>query len=173
MAEMLNELKVLNDVADILRGLNKGEQRRTLEWLLDYFDVYDEALIEDAFIIPDEEDDVEFGGMDEEVEETPVDADFETLYNAVAPKTAIQKIVTAAWWLENKDGKDSWKSFEVNKLLKSIGVKVSSVSGTLAIEGKKDDPKIVVLDKSGDSMQARKTFRLSDSGIKFIEDRMA
>ena len=173
MAEMLNELKVLNDVADILRGLNKGEQRRTLEWLLDYFDVYDEALIEDAFIIPDEEDDVEFGGMDEEVEETPVDADFETLYNAVAPKTAIQKIVTAAWWLENKDGKDSWKSFEVNKLLKSLDVKVSSVSGTLAIEGKKDDPKIVVLDKSGDSMQARKTFRLSDSGIKFIEDRMA
>ena len=173
MAEMLNELKVLNDVADILRGLNKGEQRRTLEWLLDYFDVYDEALIEDAFIIPDEEDDVEFGGAYEEVEETPVDASFETLYNAVAPKTAIQKIVTAAWWLENKDGKDSWKSFEVNKLLKSLDVKVSSVSGTLAIEGKKDDPKIVVLDKSGDSMQARKTFRLSDTGMKFVEDRMA
>ena len=175
MAEMLNELKVLNEVADILRGLNKGEQRRTLEWLLDYFDVYDEALLEDAYIMTDDDDVVEFGGevLEPESEEAPVDSDFETLYAKVAPKTAIQKIVTAAWWIETKDGKDSWKSFEVNKLLKSIGIKVSSVSGTLAIEGKKEDPKIVVLDKSGDSMQARKTFRLSDTGFKFVEDRMA
>lgn len=175
MAEMLNELKVLNEVADILRDLNKGEQRRTLEWLLDYFDVYDEGLLENAYVLTEEDDVVDFSDEDyePEAEEAPVDSDFETLFAKVAPKTAIQKIVTAAWWLETKEGKDSWKSFEVNKLLKSIDIKVSSVSGTLAIEGKKEDSKIVVLEKSGDSMQARKTFRLSDAGFKFVEDRMA
>lgn len=174
MAEMLNELKVLNDVADILRELSKGEQRRTLEWLLDYFDVYDEALVEDAFILDDDEAfaDAPFDGEVVAVEDAAADDSFEALCAKVAPKTAIQKIVTAAWWLETKEGKESWKSFEVNKLLKSIGIKVSSVSGTLAIEGKKEDSKVVVLDKSGDSMQARKTFRLSENGFKFIEARI-
>ena len=32
---------------------------------------------------------------------------------------------------------------------------------------------IVVLDKSSDSMQGRKTFRLSEAGYAFINDRLA
>ena len=172
MSDILNELVVMDDVAKILRDLGSDEQRRVINWLADYFDIY-------------EDDDIEFGGfvvedgdeeavVEDEVEPVEPEPDtFATFYERVAPKTAIQKVITSAYWLETQDGLDSWTSFAANKLLKSLGVKISSVSGTLAIEAKKDDSRIVVLEKSGSSMQGRKTFRLSEAGKRFVEDRLA
>ncbi len=172
---MLSELTVMNDVAKILSTLNGDEQRRVIVWLTDYFGILDDDYSDYDFAAMDSLEPqafTEYEADDEPVAEEAPDT-FESFYNLVAPKTAIQKIVTAAHWLENKDGKEAWKSFEVNKLLKSVDVKVTSVSGTLGLEEKKDQPLVEVLQKSGDSMQARKTFRLSDAGRSFIEDRIA
>lgn len=179
MSTLLRELEVMNELVTVFDGLDKGELRRIIAWLEDYFDVYeeecicadapesDENIAETAEGLPyDEADNEDHLGSSSEPQ------DFEDLYNRVSPKTAIQKIVTAAYWLETHDEKDSWKSFEANKLLKSLGIKVSSVSGTLALESKKDIPFVELLAKSGDSMQARKTFRLSDAGVTFVEGRM-
>ena len=191
MAELLNELHVMSTVAEIMAPLHRDERRRVIEWLSDYFNVYGEELVlaEDLSEIVDAPEAV-VTIVSEEVEEEPeaeAEAEveyeepvaeeaapltFESFYGQVAPKTAIQKIVTAAYWLETQEGKESWKSFEVNKLLKSIGVKVTSVSGTLAIDAKKPSPLTVVLEKSGGSMQSRKTFALSVEGQQFIEDRL-
>ncbi len=177
MTAMLNELVVMNDVSKILQPLTKDERRRVIDWLADYLDVYEDRFdFGDASFV-----DVSDGFADEYVDtavEIPADEEFvpdtfESLFERVNPKTAIQKIVTSAYWLENYGGQDSWTSFQTNKLLKSLGVKISSVSGTLAIEGKKERPLIVVLDKSGDSMQSRKTFQLSDAGIEYVESRLA
>ena len=180
MAEMLYELSVLNDLAKIMEPLKKDEQRRILTWLEDYFDIYDDDdlgfAVDDMEIAPTRMFVVEEEDEDEAVDEAPAEPEEETLesfFDKVHPKTAIQKIVSAAWWLENDQNKESWKSFEVNKLLKSLDIKISSVSGTLAIEAKKESPMIVVLDKSSDSMQGRKTFRLSEAGYAFINDRLA
>ncbi len=183
MSDVLNELAIIDSIARTLRPLSKGEQRRVVSWLADYFDIYDEddITIETVSVADVDEPvaEVVFDTEDDEVEPEveaeaaePAPTTFEGLYELVAPKTAIQKIVTSAYWLETEEGQDSWTSFKANKLLKSLGVKISSVSGTLAIEGKKDDPKVEVLDKSGDSMQGRKTFRLSDAGREFVEDRL-
>lgn len=183
MSEILNELAIIDSVARTLRPLSKGEQRRVVSWLADYFDIYDdEAVAIESVSFGDADDEPvaevvfetaapEADDVEPEAEE-PAPTTFEGLYELVAPKTAIQKIVTSAYWLETEEGEDSWTSFKANKLLKSLGVKISSVSGTLAIEGKKDDPKVEVLEKSGDSMQGRKTFRLSDAGREFVEDRL-
>ena len=181
MAEMLYELSVLNDLAKIMEPLKKDEQRRILTWLEDYFDIYDDDdlgfAVDDMEIAPTrmfvvEEDDDDDDATDEASAE-PEEETLESFFDKVHPKTAIQKIVSAAWWLENDQNKESWKSFEVNKLLKSLDIKISSVSGTLAIEAKKESPMIVVLDKSSDSMQGRKTFRLSDTGYAFVNGRIA
>ncbi|MBR1830289.1 MAG: hypothetical protein IJ781_12475 [Atopobiaceae bacterium] len=173
MTEMLGELTVMNDVAKILATLNGDERRRVIVWLTDYFGILEDDLTEYDFdAMPFEAPTFE----EYEVEEAPAEEapdTFESFYATVAPKTAIQKIVTAAHWLETKDGKESWKSFEINKLLKSIDVKVTSVSGTLGLEEKKDQPLVEVLQKSGDSMQARKTFRLSEAGYAFVSNRLS
>ena len=177
MATLLNELSVISSIVETMSGLTTAEQRRVLVWLEDYFGVFSEMAEGDVVTIvepayedaSDEYDAVEF--EDELAGEPSVDT-FEGLFAQVAPKTAIQKICCAAYWLETQENHDSWKSFEVNKLLKSIDVKLSSVSGTLAIDSKKDTPLVVTLGKSGDSIQGRKTFRLSDAGLQFVESRL-
>lgn len=179
MSAVRNELMVMNSIADTMMPLNKDEQRRVLNWLEDYFGIYDDEdmlpLDSDVVVIePTAAEYVEDEVVDE-AETAAAEPEVLTLpayFEQVAPKTAIQKIVTAAYWLDTEEGKATWKSFEVNKLLKSLGIKVSSVSGTLALEAKKDDPMIVVLDKSSDSMQGRKTFRLSEAGFAFVENRL-
>ena len=182
MTKILNELIVMNSVADEMKSLTRDEQRRVVLWLADFYGVYDDDYelrdLDDEDVVDFSEpvavvaDDDAEDALEAEPEAKPEPLTFESFYAKVAPKTAIQKIVTAAWWLETQDGKESWKSFEVNKLLKGIDVKLSSVSGTLAIDAKKDSPLIVVLDKSGDSMQSRKTFALSAVGQQFVEDRL-
>ena len=180
MALATNEFAVIAQVAEELAVLDKGGIRRALNWLSDYYAVDD---IFDAFDIIDDADAVEDAIIEEsmaeaeeaeEVVEAPAEPEtFEDFFAQVAPKTAIQKAVTAAYWLQTTDGKQEWKSFDVNKLLRQIGVKISSISGTLAIDEKKETPLVEQLSKSGDSMQARKTFRLSDAGKSFVEDRIA
>lgn len=187
MAKMLNELTVMNTVAEVIAPLSHDEKRRVIEWLSDYYDIYgDDIAIAEALVEGEDEEQPVVAIVTEEVadepeaeyeeaeavEEEPAPLTFESFYAQIAPKTAIQKIVTSAYWLETREGKESWKSFEVNKLLKSIDVKVTSVSGTLAIDAKRPSPLTVVLDKSGDSMQSRKTFALSVEGQQFIEDRL-
>lgn len=175
MSAMLNELVVMNDVAKILQPLKKDECRRVIDWLADYLDVYDDFDFGDAtFVEVSGEPDEEYVEVEEAlpVDEGFVADTFKALYERVNPKTAIQKIVTSAYWLENTESQETWTSFQTNKLLKSLGVKISSVSGTLAIEGKKELPLIVVLEKSGDSMQSRKTFKLSAAGIDYVESRL-
>ncbi len=180
MPAMLNELVVMNDVVKILQPLTRDERRRVIDWLADYLDVYEDDFdfSNATFVeVTDDQSDEDMFEEDSsegqyEVEEAAPET-FEALFERVSPKTAIQKIVTSAYWLENNEGKDSWTSFQANKLLKSLDVKISSVSGTLAIESKKELPLIVVLEKSGDSMQSRKTFRLSDAGFNYVESRLA
>lgn len=178
MAIAMNELTLIGEIAEQLSALDTGGIRRALAWLEDYFDVYNELIDdEDADIIEIvEEAPAEAPAADDDdaepAEEPAAPATFADFFAAVAPKTAIQKAVTAAYWLQVVEGNATWKSFDVNKILRQIDVKLSSISGTLAIEEKKETPLVTQLAKSGDSMQARKTFSLTDAGIAFVEDRI-
>ncbi len=176
MADMLKELQVLNDVAHELTVLEKDEQRRVIVWLADFFDVYADDIFDydglDDFGFNNNAA-IEAANYDvENVAAADEPLTWKSFYERVAPKTAIQKIATAAYWLETEENKESWKSFETNKLLKQIDIKVSSVSGTLALDAKRDDPMTETLSKSGDSMQARKTFKLTSTGRSWVEDRL-
>lgn len=179
MSIAANEFAVIAKVAEELSVLNKGEIRRAINWLSDYFGIYEDELDEAAVValttplLEAANESLADEIADDEVDEQEEQPDtFATFFGQVAPKTAIEKAVTAAYWLEKREGATSWKSFEVNKLLRSIGIKLSSISGTLAIDEKKDVPYVEQLAKSGDSMQARKTFALSEAGVAFVEGRL-
>ena len=77
----------------------------------------------------------------------------------------------AGYWLQTQDGAESWKASEVNKLLKSIDVKVSSISIVLTNAVKAKMPLVEQLARLGDSERSRKTFRLTSAGTSYVEDR--
>ena len=173
---MLRELEAIQTIANIMSELSAGERRRVAAWLSAYAE-------EDApaSATSDRADSSGYAwsgigsdgaGAGADAEPTsPMDS-FEALYETVAPKTNGQKAVVAAYWLEKHDGLESWTTHNVNKQLQALGARVSSLSIVLSNEVKSKDPKVHMLEKQGGSMQARKSFALTQAGVDFVEGRM-
>ncbi len=94
---------------------------------------------------------------------------FAELYALVEPKKGAQKAAVAGYWLETHEGQRSWKASEVNKLLKSIDVKVSSMSIVLTNAVKAKAPIVLELERLGESARSRKTFCLSEQGLAYVQ----
>lgn len=185
---ILPEFTAMQAVAEAVSGLSAAEKRRVAAWLTDYVT---QDVLEFAGTSAADEDDVQVAAyaayesdedescyeqdadFDEPIDAAPKTYDtFAELYEAAAPKTGAQKAAVAGYWFETHEGKESWKASEVNKLLKQIGVKVSSVSIVLTNAVKASDPLIAQLARLGDGERSRKTFCLTDKGIFFVEDRL-
>ena len=168
---ILPELLVMQTIAKSIEHLTPAEKRRVAAWLFEYAaDERAEAAATDAeptATIESEmaQDTPEAFGID-------AYATFGDLYEQVQPKTGAQKAVTAGYWLERKNSQDIWKASEVNKLLKSIDVNVSSISIVLTNAVKAKLPMIDELERLGDGNRSRKTFRLNDAGVSFVEDHL-
>ena len=165
---VLPELEVMQKIADAVDGLTMAQKARVAAWLSVY--VTDEDAVEPAVVV-EEPHDVEAPELEEESPKT-FDT-FAELLEAVAPKTAMQKVTVAAYWMQTTQNKQVWKASEANKLLKSADVKVSSISIVLTNGVKSKEPLAMVVSRSGDSSRSRKTFALTDAGIAYVEDRIA
>ncbi len=164
----LPELTAMQQIADIVANLSAAERKRVASWLVEYASQEAPADVEE---MDDDNDnvinDASYDAADESQEEQF--ATFGDLYSTVAPKKGAQKAAVAGYWLETKEGKRSWKASEVNKLLKSIDVKVSSISIVLTNAVKVDSPLIMELERLGDGERSRKTFCLSERGLAYVE----
>ena len=187
----IRELAVMNEVAKLMKPLSKNEARRVIAWLAEYFDPTDADVVMGdadyeatpltitiAEAAPATQDAIDGDFAQEGAAEDPeADAEaedpntFQAFYGKVAPKTVIQKALTAAYWLETQDGLYSWRSHDITKILGSIDVKVNALSAALSIAEKKEEPLVELMSKSGDSMQARKTFRLTEAGRGWVAAR--
>lgn len=181
-----SEFEAIDSIRTIMMPLSDGARRRVLSWLDDYFLCEEEPVavtfdVEEAVDEPedyDDFDDFEDEPEDEdEVEEEPNPLEdgfssFGQFYDFINPKTVRQKVATAGWWLEEEQGTESWKTFDISKSLKSIDKPVRYLSTTITQEKRKADPLVEQLSKSGDSMQAHGTYRLTDEGRAYVQGKL-
>lgn len=104
-------------------------------------------------------------------------SNFAQLYDCVEPKTARQKVATAAWWLEEAEDYVTWRTFDVTKALKAIGRPLRYISSTINQEQKRDDPLVEQVTPSGDAgqsptEQSPREFVLTDFGRQFVQGRI-
>lgn len=97
---------------------------------------------------------------------------FAELYELVAPRTARQKVATAAWWLEECEGRRSWKSSDVSGILDEIERPLRYISTTIAHERQREDPLVERIAGSDGSMGGQGKFHLSQFGRAFVEARV-
>jgi hypothetical protein len=179
------ELNAIQRIAEIVADLTPAERRRVSAWLSEYA-FQDECCGAGGCACecaPDDDADASWAdgeaapGAEGSGSEAPADGaptydSFAELYAAVAPRKGAQKAAVAGWWIENKMGQGSWKAYEVNKLLKSIEVKVSSMSIVLTNAVKAEDPLVVELERLGEGERARKVFCLSESGREYVQSQL-
>lgn len=182
---VLPELAAMQQIADIVSNLTVPQKRRVAAWFSEYAsqestaqqsaDTVDGSQYDamDANNAATQEPYGAYEAYDEVYEDLPKTYDsFAEILEAVAPKTGAQKAVTAGYWLETRQSHESWKASEVNKLLKQANVKVSSISIVLTNAVKAADPLVEQLARLGDGERSRKTFRLTEAGIAFVEQRL-
>jgi len=100
-------------------------------------------------------------------------AHFAELYDAADANTHPEGMLIAAYWVQVVQGRDSFGSFELNKLLKDLGHGVTGTAKVMSTLIAKKPALILQLKKSGKSQQARKTYRLTEAGKKAVAQMLA
>lgn len=103
---------------------------------------------------------------------TEVFQHFADLFDAVQPKSDMEKALTAAYWEQEVRGKKEWQSLGLNRELKDLGHQVTNINRALASGIQKKPALVLQLKKTGASVQGRKTYKLSTEGVKYIRSRV-
>ncbi len=172
---ILPELNAMQQIANIICDLGPAERRRVAAWLTEYASQEDlpaTAGKAPGNDMPEAEPEPATAATDQPGPGEPARSEFATfaeLYERVSPRKGAQRAAVAGYWLQTEQGQQSWKASEVNKLLKSIDVKVSSMSIVLTNAVKAKEALVVELARLGDGERSRKTFCLSELGLSYVE----
>lgn len=158
-----DEIKAMGIVSAAVEGLESEGRARVLLWAVGHYGI---AVIGQKTAKP-------LGTMvGAEIAAPHASGTYETfadLFNAVNPKTEKDKAMVAAYWAQVCQNAGSFQSQSLNDGLKDLGHGIGNI--TEALNQLKDDRPALLLQlkKSGSSRQARKTYKLTQEGIKRVE----
>ena len=92
------------------------------------------------------------------------------LFDAATPGPNSEKALLAGYWIQVEGGADSFTSQEVNKELRNLGHKIGHITSAISALQSTKPQLVFQLKKSGTSQQARKTFKISDAGVKRVHE---
>lgn len=169
------EIDAMGKVAEALGDLGEDERGRVLRWAAERYGVLlmksrgkaDEA--NESYAAGDEGEATEInGGMDE----NRVYEHFAELYDSANPSTDAERVLVAAYWIQYLQGKSPYGSQDLNKVLKDLGHGVGTINKAMSTNIKKRPALILQVSRSGSSQQARKKYKLTDAGKKWVEGRI-
>jgi hypothetical protein len=152
------ELDVMNGLAAALARLDQPARDRILEWASKKFG--------SRIILDTSEVSVEA------FPRHPSFREFGEMFHAAEPTNDKQKALLAAYWIQFIEGAESFASQVLNSLLKNLGYGVSNITAALSQLQDERPALAIQLRKSGASQQARKTYKLTDSGRRKVEDML-
>ncbi len=157
-----SEPHAMLEISGILLALPDDDaRRRVLVWAADRFAVRLGAR-SDARLASGS------GSVPEPQKET-----FADLFNAVRPATEKEKALVAAYWKAKVEATPQFGSQELNKLLIDLGHRVLNITDALSASIQEKPALILQVRKSGSSRQARKTYKVSDAGLRWVESRLS
>jgi hypothetical protein len=156
---MRDELKIMNEVVRLLEPLDAAARTRAIAWVIGALDIK-------ALAPPTESAKAERTNA-----QTKTNTDFPTfaeLFHAAGPKSEREKALVAGYWIQQSSGVSQFSSQQINNELKHIGYRVSNITDALSqLIG--DKPSLAIqLAKSGQSKQARKTYKITDAGLRYV-----
>jgi hypothetical protein len=102
----------------------------------------------------------------------PTFGQFVDLFDAIDPRSDVDKALTAAYWLQVISKQSSWQSLRVNNLLKDMGHGVGNVTSALRSAQERKPALVRQVHKSGRSAQSWKTYRLTTSGVSYMRRKL-
>ena len=165
------EIKAMNEVYEALSGLrDKDSQLRVIHWVSSKL-----SLAASAASLP------KMDGTSRDLIQrvsghVAGTASFESiadLFARVHAKTDAMRVLTAASYLQEKEGKSELTSREINHELTNLGHPSTNITRDLSnLIARK--PKLVIQTrKDGKSQQAQKRYKVTTEGMKFVRELIA
>jgi hypothetical protein len=91
------------------------------------------------------------------------------LYAAANPENEADTALIAGYWTQFCEGKTEFTSLEINAALKELGYKIKNITGAFDVLKSRKPSHVMQLKKSGNTRQARKSYRLTLGGKTAVE----
>jgi hypothetical protein len=169
------EIEAMGAIATALSSLDdEGMRARVLRWAVDRFGVSVSVPKGPGMDGPKPDENKEDGhrkvgggSSSERAYDHFVD-----LFDAVDPKTDVDKALTAAYWLQVVSKQASWQARAVNNLLKDTGHGLANVTTALNTAQQHRPALVRQMSKSSKAQQAWKTYKLTTSGVAHIRGKL-
>lgn len=157
------ELSAMKSTFDTLDSLEPDARARVLSWVSSRLDI--------KGISTKKPDDL----ADQKIQNSNRNMTFDTFadfYHIAAPTSNATKALVAGYWLQVHKGMDEYRSQAVNKELQNLGHVLGNVTEAFNQLKSKKPALAIQVKKSGKSQQARKTYKLTHTGIKAVEEML-
>jgi hypothetical protein len=153
-----DEISAMKQIADALEPLDDAGRARALQWAVSRFRAggTSHATLQDHPPSP-------AGGS-----ANSRFASFADLFEATHPSTDREKALVASYWVQVSQSQPSFGSQTLNDALKDLGHGVGNITDALSALKDEKPALVLQLKKSGTSKQARKTYKLTQEGIRRV-----
>jgi hypothetical protein len=165
------EVAAIKQMNDALAPLDEGTRNRVIEWAAKRYGsaVASFAAGQRASAYVAERRDVPTTAAPNT--ESAFEA-FGDLYTAVDPQTDADKALVGGYWLQVCTGQTTFASGNVNELLKDHGRPVGNITRAFDALRAARPALVNQTEKSGKTKQARKKYKLTTEGQKWIRGRL-
>jgi len=164
----IQEIDAMRKVADALTPLGADACRRVLSWASDHFGIQvAPTKIEKA-------EEITPAGNDSAPNSQPHHQydNVAELYAVAQPSTDAEKALVVSYWTQCVQGIEGVDSQSVNTQLKHMGYGIGNVTRAFEVLKQTKPQLIVQLRKSGSSKQARKTYKVTTEGEKYVQQML-
>lgn len=94
------------------------------------------------------------------------------IYDAVRPEMEFEKAITVGYWLQVCNKQENFTAQDVNGTLKHMGHGVNNITDAFNSAKNRKPGLVMQTQKSGTSKQARKMYKLTTAGVRWVENRL-
>jgi hypothetical protein len=165
------EIEAMSAVTEALSPLDEEAQARVLEWASKRYGVTLPQKGSGTRRQVDTDEDVGGERDDADHMEAEVQAfdDFADLYDAADPQNDEDRALVGAYWWQVLQEEGAFTGYRVNESLRNMGHEADNITRSLGRLQKSQPALVRQMAKSGKSKQARKTYKLTNAGIKAAE----
>lgn len=152
----IDEIDAMKRMSELMEKLDEGARTRSLDWLVSKYGMGGPKSAR-AAATPNTQ----------PTQNEPY-ASFAELFDAAQPVGDRDRALVAAYWAQVCAGAENFQSQTLNDELKNLGYGVSNITDALT-RLKSDRPALILqLKKSGTAKQARKTYKMTQEGIRRV-----
>lgn len=165
MSDIDKETKAIGEMAGIITALDEDQRGRVIRYIVERFNIAGgprdaKSPLAGVLVEPPPE---KVTGFE----------DFASLVDAARPETDQMRALVAGYWLQVCKGGASFDAQTANTELKHLGHPSANITMALGALINQKPALVLQLRKSGTSKQARKSYKVTEAGIRKVKAMLA